>query len=228
LFFFGALLGRYPSITQSSTGVKMDLLQGLLLITSIHILAAASPGPDFVLVSQQTLANGKKAGLLCSIGIALGLSIHIIYSAFGLATVIANSSSALWVIKIIGGGYLLYLGIKGLRAKPMNNNDVVDSKVVKYSAKKTIGIGFLCNALNPKAPIYFVSLFTVVLSPDMPIYQIAIYGLWMMVIQLAWFSAVVGLLSRPVINNKFKKCGHWIDRILGGAMVAIGVKLIVH
>ena len=50
----------------------MDLAQGLIIITSVHLLAAASPGPDFVLVSQQTLSNGKRAGLLCSIGIALG------------------------------------------------------------------------------------------------------------------------------------------------------------
>ena len=74
----------------------MDLLQGLLLITSIHLLAAASPGPDFVLVSQQTLLNGKKSGFMVSIGIALGLSVHIIYSTLGLAAVIANSSAALW------------------------------------------------------------------------------------------------------------------------------------
>ena len=204
----------------------MDLLQGLLLITSIHILAAASPGPDFVLVSQQTLSNGKKAGLMCSVGIALGLSIHIAYSAFGLAAVIANSSSALWAIKILGGGYLFYLGIKGLRSKPLGSTEVVETQAVKYSAKKSIGVGFLCNALNPKAPIYFVSLFTVVISPDIPLYQIAIYGAWMMIIQLAWFSAVVGLLSRPAINNKFKKCGHWIDRVLGGAMIALGIKVI--
>ena len=92
----------------------MDLLQGLLLITSIHLLAAASPGPDFVLVSQQTLSNGKKSGFMVSIGIALGLSVHILYSALGLAAVIANSITALWVIKIIGGCYLLYLGIQGL------------------------------------------------------------------------------------------------------------------
>lgn len=204
----------------------MDLLQGLLIITSIHILAAASPGPDFVLVSQQTLSNGKKAGLMCSVGIALGLSIHIAYSAFGLAAVIANSSSALWAIKILGGGYLFYLGIKGLRSKPLGSTEVVETQAVKYSAKKSIGVGFLCNALNSKAPIYFVSLFTVVISPDIPLYQIAIYGAWMMIIQLAWFSAVVGLLSRPAINNKFKKCGHWIDRVLGGAMIALGIKVI--
>lgn len=204
----------------------MDLLQGLLLITCIHILAAASPGPDFILVSQQTLTNGKKAGLMCSIGIAIGLSIHIVYSAFGLAAVIVNSANALWVIKILGGGYLLYLGVKGLGSKPISHQEERNVKVIKYSAKKSIGMGFLCNALNPKAPIYFLSLFTVVLSPDMPVYQIAIYGIWMMVIQLAWFSTVVGVLSRPTVNQHFKKFGHWIDRILGGAMIALGIKVI--
>lgn len=204
----------------------MDLLQGLLLITSIHILAAASPGPDFILVSKQTLSNGKKAGLMCSIGIALGLSVHIVYSAFGLAVIIANSSSALWAIKVLGGSYLIYLGIKGLRARPSSEEDR-GKKPKKYSSGKSIAMGFLCNALNPKAPIYFVSLFTVVLSPDMPLYQIGIIGLWLMIIQFAWFSSLVLLLSKPSINNKFKILGHWIDRILGGAMIVLGLKVLV-
>lgn len=204
----------------------MDLLSGLLLITSIHLLAAASPGPDFVLVSQQTLNHGKKSGLLCSIGIALGLSIHIIYSAFGLAAIIANSATALWAIKILGGSYLLYLGFCSLRAKPQTQQTRNKSSIQQSTALKTIGIGFLCNALNPKAPIYFVALFTVVLSPEIPITHLVIYGIWMMMIQLAWFSTVVFLLSRPAINQKFQKMGHWLDRIMGGAMCLIGLKVI--
>ena len=204
----------------------MDLFQGILLISSIHILAAASPGPDFVLVSQQTLTNGRKAGFLCSLGIALGLSVHILYSSFGLAAIIANSSTALWVIKLLGGGYLIYLGIKGLQARPSSNTEQLVEKSGKNSAAKTIGVGFLCNALNPKAPIYFVSLFTVVLSPNMPLYQIVIYGGWMMLIQLGWFSTVVILLSNPSVNRRFNSIGHWIDRVLGGAMIAIGLKVI--
>jgi RhtB (resistance to homoserine/threonine) family protein len=206
----------------------MELLQGLLLISSIHLLAAASPGPDFILVSQQTLGHGKKAGLMCSIGITLGLSIHIIYSALGLAAIIANSSTTLWVIKILGGSYLLYLGYKGIRSKASTNTtQQTNSKVpIKRSAFKNIGVGFLCNALNPKAPIYFVALFTVVLSPDLPLLHLVIYGLWMMAIQLAWFSSVVLLLSRPKINDKFQRLGHWIDRILGGAMILIGLKIL--
>lgn len=206
----------------------MDLMQGLFLITSIHLLAAASPGPDFILVSQQTLSNGKTSGFMVSIGIALGLSVHIIYSALGLAAVIANSSTALWAIKIIGGCYLVYLGIKGLRAKAVNNVAYLnESKIIKkHSNLKAIVKGFLCNALNPKAPIYFVALFTVVLSPDLPALHLVIYGIWMMILQLLWFSAVVVLLSRPNVNAKFQRFGHWIDRVLGGAMILIGLKVL--
>lgn len=202
----------------------MDLYQGLLLITSIHLLAAAAPGPDFVLVSQQTLSNGKRAGLLCSVGIALGLSIHILYSSLGLAAIIANSSSALWGIKLLGGGYLIYLGISGLRARASSAVDI--GQVAPQSALKTIGLGFLCNALNPKAPIYFVSLFTIVLSQDTPAQHLLIYGLWMMALQLAWFSLLTMLLSRPTITSKFQRMGHWLDRIAGGAMLLLGIKVL--
>ena len=200
----------------------MDLAQGLIIITSVHLLAAASPGPDFV---QQTLSNGKRAGLLCSIGIALGLSVHILYSAFGLAAVIANSSSALWLIKLLGGSYLIYLGINGLRAKARSGE--ATTAVANQTALKTIGLGFLCNALNPKAPIYFISLFTIVLSQNTPAQHLLIYGIWMMVLQFAWFSFLTLLLSRPMVTDRFQALGHWIDRVAGGAMLLLGIKVLV-
>lgn len=203
----------------------MDLAQGLIIITSVHLLAAASPGPDFVLVSQQTLSNGKRAGLLCSIGIALGLSVHILYSAFGLAAVIASSSSALWVIKLLGGSYLIYLGISGLRSKARRGE--ATTTVANQAALKTIGLGFLCNALNPKAPIYFISLFTIVLSENTPAQHLLIYGIWMMVLQFAWFSFLTILLSRPMVMDRFQALGHWIDRVAGGAMLLLGIKVLV-
>ncbi len=214
----------------------MDLIQGLLIVTTIHFLAAASPGPDFVLVSQQTLSHGKKTGFLCSVGIALGLSVHIIYSVLGLAAVIAHSEFWLWAIKIFGGCYLIYIGINGLKAKksnPSENNNTAHSQecvtnnTVQHSTVSIIGKGFLCNALNPKAPIYFVSLFTLVLSPDLPISHLVIYGVWMMLIQLIWFSSVVFLLSRPSINKKFQQMGHWVDRVMGAAMIVLGIKVLM-
>lgn len=204
----------------------MDLAQGLIIVTTVHLLAAAAPGPDFILVSQQTLSNGKRAGLLCSLGIALGLSVHILYSSLGLAALIANSSSALWSIKLLGGCYLIYLGISGLRARAGNHQTEQLTTATESSALKTIGLGFLCNALNPKAPIYFVSLFTIVLSQDTPAQHLLIYGLWMMVLQLAWFSFLTLLLSRPLVTSKFQRMGDWIDRVAGGAMLILGLKVL--
>ena len=207
----------------------MELVQGLLIITSVHLLSAASPGPDFVLVSQQTLTNGKKAGLMCSIGIALGLSIHIIYSIFGLATIVANSTTTLWAIKLLGGSYLIFLGIKGLRArtKPkLTTGEQQKAVAPQHSPIKMIGLGFLCNALNPKTAVYFVSLFTVVISTDTSATHLAIYGIWMMAIQLAWFSLVTVMLSTEKVAGKLQSAGHIIDRIAGGAMLLLGLKVI--
>jgi len=205
----------------------MDLAQGLIIITTVHLLAAASPGPDFVLVSQQTLSNGKRAGLLCSLGISLGLSLHILYSAFGLAAVIANSASAIWAIKLLGGSYLIYLGVSGLRARVRNAEAITTDAAADQPGLKTIGLGFLCNALNPKAPIYFISLFTIVLSQSTPAQHLLVYGIWMMVLQFAWFSFLTLLLSRPMVTDRFQALGHWIDRVAGGAMLLLGIKVLV-
>ena len=205
----------------------VDIVHGLLVLTVVHTLAAASPGPDFVFVSQQTLASGRRVGLWCSLGIALGLSVHIAYSAFGLAAVVAHSSELLWWVKIVGGSYLIYLGVKGLRAKALSGERVQGIPRPPQTALQTIGAGFLCNALNPKAPIYFLSLFTLVLAPDMPLYQIGVFGLWIMFIQLCWFSFVVFILSIPSVNRRFQRAGHWIDRLLGGAMILLGLKVLL-
>ncbi|WP_288996407.1 LysE family transporter [uncultured Psychrobacter sp.] len=216
----------------------MEFWHGFLLITSVHLLAAASPGPDFVLVSRETLTKGRRTGLICSLGITLGLAVHIIYSVLGLAAVIAHSQPLLTAIKWLGGAYLIYLGWQGIGAKPKqpvetntftnninsNSNSNVTDKT--ESSFATLRRGFFCNVFNPKAPVYFVAIFTLVLSPDIPLWQLSIYGVWMMVLQMAWFSTVVMLLSIPVILKRFQRFEHWIDRVLGIAMIVLGLNLI--
>ncbi|MDO5057930.1 MAG: LysE family transporter [Lautropia sp.] len=205
----------------------MDFWQGFLLVTGIHLLAAMSPGPDFIFVSQQTLSRGRLAGLVCALGVALGLGVHIVYSVLGLAVIIAQASWLLILIKIVGGAYLVWLGIQGLRARA--RGEVIELQAGRAASEgmgRTLWRGCLCNVLNPKAPVYFVSVFTVVLSPAMPPWQLVAYGLWMMLLQFAWFAAVAFLLSIPSVNRKFQRAGHWVDRVLGGVMVALGIKVV--
>ncbi|WP_058367796.1 LysE family translocator [Psychrobacter sp. ENNN9_III] len=219
----------------------MEFWHGFLLITSVHLLAAASPGPDFVLVSRETLTKGRRTGLICSLGITVGLAVHIIYSVLGLAAVIAHSQPLLTAIKWLGGSYLIYLGWQGIQAKPKPTTDLAldtpQQEAIKQakqdvlkadSTLATLRRGFFCNVFNPKAPVYFVAIFTLVLSPDIPLWQLSIYGVWMMVLQMAWFSAVVMLLSIPAILRRFERMEHWINRILGSAMIILGLNLILR
>ena len=191
------------------------------------------------------MAKGRRTGLICSLGITLGLAVHIIYSVLGLATLIAHSQPLLTAIKWLGGSYLIYLGWQGIQAKAKKpadltvaiNSDVIDSdtdisiKKASIDTSSTASIlrrGFFCNVFNPKAPVYFVAIFTLVLSPDIPLWQLAIYGVWMMVLQMAWFSTVVMLLSIPAIHRRFQRFEHWIDRVLGTAMIILGLNLILR
>ena len=204
----------------------MDFWHGFAVITVVHLLAAASPGPDFAYVTRQSLVHGRQAGLLASAGIALGLSIHILYSAAGLAAIIAHSAQWMTAIKLAGGCYLLYLGFRGLRPGARATTVAAPARDVPASPLRQIAGGFFCNAFNPKAPIYFLALFTVVLSPGLPLPTLLAYGVWIMLIQWAWFSLVALLFAHHAIRDRLFAARHWIDRAFGVAMVALGVRVL--
>lgn len=203
----------------------MEILTGFFIIGLVHFLAAAAPGPDFVMVSQVSLRHGRKSGILCSLGITLGLSVHIAYSSLGLAAVIANSSSLIVAIRLIGGLYLIYLGYCTFRNK--STGQITGSNPTpSISSKRLISQGFACNALNPKAPIYFVSLFSIILTEDLTLYQLLFYSAWIMLIQMGWFSALTFALTTKPIRSFYLRCSRIIEILLGGIMIALGIKVI--
>jgi threonine efflux protein len=205
----------------------MNFWHGFAVLTVVHLLAAASPGPDFAYVTRQSLVHGRRAGLLASLGIALGLSIHIVYSAAGLAAVIAHSAQWMTAIRLLGAGYLLYLGYRGLRSGESAPPVMDAAPPSSDSSWRQVGGGFLCNAFNPKAPIYFLALFTVVLSPGLPVPTLVAYGAWIMVLQCAWFSLVALVFAHPRVRDRLLAGRHWIDRAFGAAMVALGIRVLV-
>ena len=209
--------------------INIDLFNSVLTLIVIHFIATVSPGPEFMLISKEALTKGRRAGFVSLAGTLSGLGIHIFYSALGLAAVLASSPQALLAIQVLGGSYLIYLGIKGMRAKPVMDEQGITAKTeTTHSYWQIFRAGFICDVLNPKAPVYYVTLFTLVLSPDMPIQHLMIYAACIMTIHFSWFTLVVVLLSTPTINRRFKQISHWIDRILGGAMVLIGVKVLAN
>jgi RhtB (resistance to homoserine/threonine) family protein len=208
----------------------MGFWHGLLLLTFVHLLAAASPGPDFALVTRQSLVHGRRAGLLTSLGVALGLAVHIAYSAAGLAAIIVRSHVLTVVVKICGAAFLLYLGFAALRSVPRSapRKDEFESATSAASSVKSgfVAGGFLCNLFNPKAPLYFLALFTAVLPRDLPKTTLAIYGAWLVVLQWSWFAIVAMLFTHPQVRASLMSARVWIDRVFGIAMVAIALRLL--
>jgi threonine/homoserine/homoserine lactone efflux protein len=150
-----------------------------------------------------------------------------VYSAAGLAAVIAHSVHWMLAIKIAGGTYLLWLGIQGLRSGARAAIADAPVRAAPASPLRQIGGGFLCNALNPKAPIYFLALFTVVLSPDLPTLTLVAYGAWIMILQWMWFSLVATVFTHRAIRERLLRVRHWIDRAFGAVLIALGIRVLL-
>lgn len=205
----------------------MNIIQGLLLITPIFLLAAASPTPDLILVSQQTLKNGKKAGFVCALGIIFGTTLHIAFTVLGLVIIINQTPALVWLIKLLGGCFLVAFGLNSFVSKPSRNTENKQLSVKNPNHPKSFLVGFLGNIFNPIAPLFFLSLFTLILSPDLPLYAIVIYGVWMLLLDMLRFILIIKLLSIPQIYKKLQKWENKIEYLLGAILIAFGLILVL-
>ncbi len=196
-----------------------------LTIMMAHALAVASPGPDFAIVLKQSVTHGRRAAVWTSVGIGCGLSVHIAYCLLGLGLFLKNSALALAVVKYLGAAYLAYVGVQALRSKPRTGDMELATSVVPPTDRAAWTTGFLVNLLNPKAALFFISLFPLAVSVTTPKIVQAGYGLWMTLTTMAWFSFVAFVFTRERVRRSFLRYGHWIDRALGVVFLGFAVSL---
>lgn len=203
----------------------MEYLGEFLTIAIVHLLAVASPGPDFAMVLRQSIVAGRTPALWTSIGIGGGIMVHVAYCLLGLGLVISQSIYLFNLIKLIGACYLLYVGWKSLRAQPAAADTGADESIPTPGAAQALRIGFLTNALNPKATLFFLSLFSVVINPETPAAVQLGYGIYMSFATAIWFCCLSLFLTQQKIRNLFTRFGHWAERVMGALLIALGMKL---
>jgi RhtB (resistance to homoserine/threonine) family protein len=192
-----------------------------------HLLAVASPGPDFALVLKQSLSRGRRVALCTSLGIGTAILLHVSYSLLGLGLLLRGSEAWFNAVKYAGAAYIAWLGFQALRSRPR----APDNPLAPGNGEQSDGVrafisGFLTNVLNPKATLFFISLFALVVSPATPKAIQAAYGVWMAVATAVWFSIVSLLFTRPDVRATFWRFGHWIDRALGVVFLAFAASLV--
>ncbi|MCX6955570.1 MAG: LysE family transporter [Verrucomicrobia bacterium] len=195
-----------------------------------HLLAVASPGPDFAVVLKQSLVHGRRTAVWTALGVGTAILLHVAYSLLGLGLLLRSSELWFAVVKYAGAAYIAWLGVQSLRARPRGDDaEPTGAGGARRSATPTargaFGTGFLTNALNPKVTLFFVSLFVMVVNPTTPKLVQAGYGLWMAVATAAWFTLVANVFTRGDVRRSFLRHGHWIDRALGVVFLAFAVAL---
>ncbi|MBS0663728.1 MAG: LysE family transporter [Verrucomicrobia bacterium] len=193
-----------------------------------HLLAVASPGPDFAIVVRQSLAHGRRTAIWTSLGIGTGILLHVGYSVLGLGLLIRSSPWWFNVVKTAGAAYIAWLGLVSLQAKPAANLDLgAEGGPRTPTTHGAFMTGFLTNILNPKVTLFFISLFVMIVDPRTPKLIQAGYGIWMSLATMAWFTLVSLVFTRADVRRRFLSHGHWIDRALGVVFLAFAVSLAV-
>ncbi|ABP78813.1 transporter, LysE family [Stutzerimonas stutzeri A1501] len=197
-----------------------------MTVALVHLLAVASPGPDFAVVVRESVAQGRRAGSWTALGVGCGIFVHVAYSLLGIGLIVSQSIVLFNLVKWLAAAYLVYLGWRALRARPMNLEAIDGANApVARSAWRAFVIGFVTNGLNPKATLFFLSLFTVVISPDTPLLVQAGYGLYLAGATALWFLLVAWLFSRGRVRAGFARLGHWFDRLTGAVLIGLGARL---
>ncbi|MEZ5536174.1 MAG: LysE family translocator [Thiolinea sp.] len=198
------------------------MLEQAIIIIGITFMVMISPGPDMLIVIRNTLIGGKTAGLQTSAGIVAGNLVHISYCLVGIGLLISQSIVLFTILKLLSAAYLIYLGISSLRSKPQP----LDATSSLPASSRTWFIqGFLNNILNPKGALFYLGVFTVVITPDTTLLATVLLVLLMKSISIGFWVLFVSALDQPVVRNGFGRFQSWINKLFGGLLILLGIKV---
>lgn len=203
-----------------------------LALALIHFFAVVAPGPDFAVTVRQSVRFGRAVGITTALGIGAGISLHVGYTLLGVGALLHTYSWLLTLTSLIGAMYLTYLGVSLVRSRPLASN--FESLNAKGTAEgiedvpsmfKAFLLGFLTNATNPKATLFFLAVFTTLVRPTTPLPILGLYGLWMCGVNAFWFILVATLFTVDSIRHAFMRMGYWLERFMGVILLLFALRL---
>lgn len=201
-------------------------IQNLYLFFIASLLLNLTPGNDMIYVASRSISRGIKAGIISACGVFIGCFVHITAAVFGLSIIIMKSVFLFELIKFLGAGYLIYLGIKAIITKSKLNNEIHTLPLVKKG--KLLQQGIMTNALNPKVALFFLSFLPQFIQIGSPLYKAQLFtlGLWfdvqgtLVLIIVAW---LIGKTSNIIKNNQ--RFWRIQQKITGIILIGLGIKI---
>jgi len=195
---------------------------GLMLAFGIN---AIIPGADFAMVLRQSIAHDRRAALFTSAGIATSILVHGSYTLLGVGVIVGQSLMLFNILKWLGAAYLVYLAISALRSPPPKPPATSELAVARRGDFGAFALGFLTNLLNPKAVLFFLALFTSLVSAhtggDIKVFYVAC----MSIMLFAWFAMVSIFFTTASVRQSFFRFGRWFNRVTGITFILLAVRV---
>jgi threonine/homoserine/homoserine lactone efflux protein len=193
-----------------------------LTVVSICMLGAMSPGPSLAIVLKQTLGGGRKTGMVAAATHGLGIGFYALLCISGIAVIITTTPGLFQALQWAGAAYLLWLGIKGLRARAQDHAGLAAPPTTGSAARD----GFLVVFLNPKVAVFFIALFSQVIGSETTWIEKLAYAATALFIDMGWYMVVAWSFSNPRWLGKLQKNVVWLERVFGVILIALALRLL--
>lgn len=201
------------------------MLETTLFVITISTLGMLSPGPDFFLVIKNAARYPRPVAMMTAFGVTCGIATHMTYCVAGLAVLITTTPWLFNFLKYAGAVYLIWIGIQALRAKGGNSLNIEEVEIQSSSLKSAFMQGYLCNLLNPKATLFFLAVFTQVLEINSSFGEKLWYAFIIWILAVIWWPILILLIQSKPVRRGLARMHKWVDRLLGIALIALGVKV---
>lgn len=196
------------------------------LITLLGVMAAqASPGPNLVAVASVSLAQGREKGLFVVGGIASGMLVWSLATAYGLATVLEVFPYSLTAMRIVGGGYLLWLAFKGLKAAMKNTPGSISASKRELTNTQAFRRGLLVLLTNPKAVMMWAAVATFLFGAGLTAEQVLAFGPLGALTGFVIYGSYALLFSTGIASRTYQRFSRWIEVLFSASFCALGGKL---
>lgn len=204
------------------------MLTLFLTVALVHLVALMSPGPDFFFVSQTAVSRSRKEAMMGVVGITLGVMIWAAVALLGLNLILEKMAWLHTIIMVGGGLYLCWMGYQMLRGAL--KKEVINApapQVELATGGRSFVKGLLTNLANPKAIIYFGSVFSLFVGDSVG--ETARWGIFVLIAleTFAWFTLVASLFALPAMRRGYQRMAKWIDGVAGALFTAFGLHLII-
>lgn len=205
------------------------MLMLFMTVAVLHIVALVTPGPDFFFVSQTAVSRSRKEAMMGVLGITGGVMVWSGVALLGLNLILEKMAWLHSIIMVGGGLYLCWMGYQMLRSalKKEAVKPTEEVSVELARSGRSFLKGLLTNLSNPKAIIYFGSVFSLFVSNDVG--SAERWGLFVMIAleTFVWFTVVASLFALPQMRRGYQRLAKWIDGVAGVLFAGFGIHLII-